>query len=278
MFDVTPLTGVFGAEVSNLDLVDGWDAEVVSKIGEVVCDHKVVVIRDQIGLPAERLADFAAEFGRPEIRAHPVHGDFPGVPAVKVLRSDGGVQTTKGGAELSWGDLDGWHTDGCVRDDTNDWLTFLYAAQIPPYGRDTLFADVEAAYERLSPAVQTFLDGLSARHARRDETNVGGFAPVTHPLVLVDPHTGRRGLYVNRAYTKEIVGLRPDESAALLDLLFEQIHRPQVQLRVVWKPGSLTIWDNRRTQHFPVMDAPGARIMHRVMVTRAPEGASLSST
>ena len=37
------------------------------------------------------------------------------------------------------------------------WYTFLYAAQIPALGRDTLFADMEAAYSRLSPPLRHFL-------------------------------------------------------------------------------------------------------------------------
>jgi len=267
MFDVSPLTGVFGAEISNLDLADGWDAELVSKIRESLRDHKVLVIRDQAGLSAQQLAAFATEFGSPETREHPTHGDFPGVPEVKVLRTDGDVWTTKRGDQVTFGD-DGWHTDGSVRPDTNDWLSFLFAKQVPPYGRDTLFADMEAAYERLSPPLQQFLDGLSAVHALSTRAaNEVGYEPIMHPVVFVSPETGRRGLYVNKGYTKEIVGLHQDESAALLEFLFEQTHRPQVQLRVVWKVGSLAIWDNRRTQHFAIMDCPGAREMYRVMVT-----------
>src|SRR5689334_8090012 len=112
MFDITPLTGVFGAEISNIDLAAGWDDETISKIRETLRDHKVVVIRDQHRLTAQQLADFTRNFGEPETRDHPLHASFPGVPEVKMLKSDGDTQHTKGGEALSWGDMDGWHTDG----------------------------------------------------------------------------------------------------------------------------------------------------------------------
>ncbi len=269
MVTLTPLTGVLGAEISGLRLGAGWDSELIASVRAALREHKVVVIRDQGDLSAEQLVAFTREFGSPETREHPLHGDVAGLPEIKVLRSDGDTQETKSGDKLSWGDLDGWHTDGSVRQDTNHWISFLFANRVPAYGRDTLFADMEAAYERLSEPVRRMLDGLIAIHAWPRPTDNEGFAPVTHPVALLDPETGRRSLYVNQGYTKEIVGLRPDESKALLGLLFEQAHRPQIQLRVVWKPGTLTIWDNRRTQHFAIMDSPGAREMYRVMVTPA---------
>lgn len=269
MFDVEPLTGVFGAELTSLRLTDGWDKELITKIRETLRDHKVLLIRDQTDLSARQLADFASEFGMPETRAHPSHADFPDVPEVKMLRTDGESFLTKDGGRLSSSDRDGWHTDGCVRADTNHWVSFLYAHDVPPYGRDTLFADMEAVYDRMSVPIKGLLDGLTAVHKWPRATTDDTLGPVEHPVVFVDPETGGRSVYVNQGYTAEIVGLRPDESRVLLDLLFEQTHRPQVQLRVVWKPGSLAIWDNRRTVHFAVIDRPGYRVMYRVMVTPA---------
>jgi taurine dioxygenase len=92
---------------------------------------------------------------------------------------------------------------------------------------------------------------------------------VVHPVVLKDPETGRSALYVNQSYTTKILELRKDESRALLDFLFEQTHKPDMQVRVAWKPGSLVLWDNRRTQHCAIRDMGGLRIMYRVMVTPA---------
>jgi taurine dioxygenase len=82
----------------------------------------------------------------------------------------------------------------------------------------------------------------------------------------VDPGTGQQSLYVNRLYTRSIVGLRREESQMLLQYLFAQTNVPELQLRVQWEEGTLVIWDNEKTQHYAVRDTDGDRLMHRVMV------------
>ena len=42
-----------------------------------------------------------------------------------------------------------------------------------------------------------------------------------HPLVRVHPATGWKALWVNRAFTKRIVGLDPAESDLILNYLFD---------------------------------------------------------
>jgi taurine dioxygenase len=71
---------------------------------------------------------------------------------------------------------------------------------------------------------------------------------------------------VNRLYTSHIVGLKPEESALLLEYLYRQTQVPELQLRVKWQPGTLTMWDNEKTQHYIVRDKAADRRMHRVMV------------
>jgi taurine dioxygenase len=220
-------------------------------------------------LSPQQLVEFSTFFGEPETRAHPSHRDFPGLPEVKVLRSDGVYAIGKDDSRHSMEDFDGWHTDGSVRADTNKWISFLYAEQVPSYGRDTIYADMEAVYDHLSPTMQAFLEGLEAVHAWPVPSKTEGYEPITHPVVNTDPVTGRRGVYVNQMYTTHIVGLRRDESDAILKVLYEGVHRPEVQLRLAWKHGSLVIWDNVRTQHSHISDRAGLRIMHRVMVTPA---------
>jgi alpha-ketoglutarate-dependent taurine dioxygenase len=90
-------------------------------------EYKVLLIRGQAALSAQQLADFAANFGAPETRGHPVHGDFPGCPAVKMIRTDGDHYLSKTGEKIVASDADGWHTDGSTRTDTNEWVSFLFA-------------------------------------------------------------------------------------------------------------------------------------------------------
>ncbi|KXH69085.1 hypothetical protein CSAL01_01447 [Colletotrichum salicis] len=76
-----------------------------------------------------------------------------------------------------------------------------------------------------------------------------------HPVVRTHPVTKQISLYVNRLYTNRIVGMKQEESAALLGFLFDHIERGQDwHLRVHWKPGTVVVYDNRNTQHSALRD------------------------
>ena len=88
-----------------------------------------------------------------------------------------------------------------------------------------------------------------------------------HPVVRTHPDTGRRHLYVNRGFTRSIVGLAPDESDALLELLFRHCEQPNIQVRHQWSPGDVAIWDELPTLHFATADHfPQRREMARITV------------
>jgi len=248
--DIQPITGVFGARITGLDLGEAPPAPVVSEIAAALKRYKVLVFPDQPNLTPDKHLALSARFGSVEL-PHPTWPDYPGCPGVKVLTM------------MGEGDAGGWHTDGATRDDPA-WISLLQAIEIPPYGRDTVFADMEAAFARLSPALQGFLETLTALHSWGQEKPDA--PPVEHPVVRSDPVTGRKWLYVNETYTRKIVQLNPKESDALLAFLCQRIHSPHIQLRVSWKPNALTVWDNDTTQHFIVRDLVGKRVMHRVMV------------
>ena len=144
-------------------------------------------------------------------------------------------------------------------------------------GGDTLFADMYAAYDTLSPAMKDWVCTLTAVHdiARvfagrlgkdRDELHAK-FPPMRHPVVRTHPETGRRALYVNAAFTQSIVGLDKPESEALLKHLYAQAAIPEYQCRFRWEPGSIAFWDNRASQHYAASDYwPAVRRMERVTV------------
>jgi taurine dioxygenase len=87
-------------------------------------------------------------------------------------------------------------------------------------------------------------------------------------VVIRHPDTGRKVLFVNSGFTTHILGMRPMESKALLDMLFEHIATtPSLTCRVHWTPGTLTLWDNRCTQHHAVWDYfPETRYGERVSI------------
>jgi taurine dioxygenase len=93
------------------------------------------------------------------------------------------------------------------------------------------------------------------------------FPPAEHPVIRTHPVTGRKSIYVNTAFTSHIVGLEPEESAALLRRLYRQASVPEFQCRFRWQPDSLALWDNRCVQHYAVSDYwPARRVMERVTI------------
>ena len=256
---VRRLAATFGAEVGGLDLTAGWNDALVGDLRAALAEHKLLVIPGQAGLSAGRLQAFAELFGRADRAAHPNWEDADGTPGVKKIRVDIPPPETPSASRDGY-----WHTDGPPRELTQ-WYTFLHAVEVPEFGRDTLFADMTAAFERLSPPLQDFLCGLSAQN-EWDRDVPAGYVPAVHPVVMTDPTTGQRSLYVNQLYTTKILGLRREESRMLLDHLFSQANVPELQLRVQWERGSLVVWDNERTLHYAVRDMAGDRLMHRVMI------------
>lgn len=252
----TPLSPGFGVEIHGMD-VAALSADQLAFLQDAILHHKVVVIRDQAHAGPRALLELSEMLGTPELEPHVTHLDHPDAPGVRVLRSDAATD--------AYGD--NWHTDGATRTDPQ-WVTLLQAVDIPPIGRDTVFADMEAVFERLSPAMQAFLRPLRATHSWGIQKPDA--APVEHDLVYTDPTTGRDTLYVNRTYTRSIVGLTAEESAALLNCFYEMVHRAEVQVRLSWQPGTIMIWDNAKVQHYLVMDQPYPRVMHRTMVSGEP--------
>jgi len=250
-----PITGVFGANVTGLDLSQPLNAATVDLIEDAICVYRVLAFRGQEGVTAPQLQAFASNFGAPETAEHPTHPNHPDAPGVKVLVSNSPAARR--------GIVDTWHSDGPTRDETR-YISVLQAIDIPEVGRDTAFADMVTAYERLSTPMKQFLEGLTG------ENNWGMQKPGTpskfHPLVLTDRRSGARALYANKLYTVGIPELRNDEAAAMLEFLFAQARVLEFQLRVNWDLGTIAMWNNELVQHYLVFDCDYQRVMHRVMV------------
>jgi taurine dioxygenase len=158
--------------------------------------------------------------------------------------------------------------------------SILRAIVVPPYGGDTQFTNLAAAYATLSPEIRHLVDQLHAVHessltlARGDisERWVERFQPKdirsVHPVVRVHPETGEKVLFVNPRYTTYVTELTRKESRHLLALLFEHLTNPELTCRFRWEPDSVAFWDNRASCHIVPIDVPEGmeRRMNRVMI------------
>ena len=270
---LTPITGVFGVELSGALARDGLDGGWLSSLLE---DHRLLVLRDQHLTHAEQVA-LALELGEPT-PAHPVipgHPDFP-----EILEQDG----AKGGRNARW------HTDVTFVPNPPA-ASVLVGDAPPPFGGDTMFADTRSAYERLAEPVRRMVDQLEAVHRitplaywgepfdsaldRADAQQLfddsAKVPPVIHPVVRAHPTTGRPNLFINPGFTSHIVGWSRIESDGLLRMLYEHMTQPEFVLRHRWRDGDVVIWDNRATMHYAVDDyGTTERRVRRVTIRGGP--------
>jgi len=169
-----------------------------------------------------------------------------------------------------------WHSDQAFREKP-EIGTMLVARTIPPYGGDTMWAGLGAAFDALSEEMKQTVRGLRAVYSKTDyhkaaarrvgEVNAekANGSEVIHPLVGRLPETGREILYADPKYTARIVGQTRAESEPLLRELFEHVTKPEFTLRFQWAVGTVAVWDNRQCLHLALNDYDGQeRVMHRL--------------
>ena len=271
---VKPLAGAIGAEIFGADLSQPLMPKVLDEIHRAHLDHLVIVFRNQDLTPDNHKA-FARNFGS----AH-INDFFPtieGHPDIQLVAKN--PEDTRNGGSV-------WHTD--VSYAAKPPLgSMLYALEVPKHGGDTMFASMYASYDALSDGMKELLESLNAVHSATTSFGTNATGPemraknksmkfkysedaeqlATHPVIRTHRETGRRGLYVNRSFTKHFEGMTPEESAPLLQYLYDHMARPEFTCRVRWGKGTLTFWDNRCVHHSALNDYQGQRrIMHRVTV------------
>jgi taurine dioxygenase len=88
-----------------------------------------------------------------------------------------------------------------------------------------------------------------------------------HPVVITQPLTGRKALYVNHTFTLGFEGLSDEDSKSLLEYLYLQASKPEFTFRFQWKAGSIAFGDNRATWHLAINDYHSERrLMHRITI------------
>jgi len=270
---VTPMSIHAGAEIAGVDLSRPLPPEQVSAIRAALLRWKVVFFRDQ-PLDHRRHIAFSRQFGE-TTAGHVVYGSDGEFPQIYSVAKDRKANRFQG--QVLFRPWSGWHTDITAAINPPA-ASILRGEVVPPYGGDTQFTNLVAAYNALSPVMRSFVDGLRGLHRFAPPAGVDSTPEYEalmrkrtlvseHPIVRVHPETGERALYVSPSFLKSIVGLSARESQVVLEFLWEHVVRPEFTVRFRWAPGSVAFWDNRATQHVVSNDfLPARRIMERVTI------------
>jgi taurine dioxygenase len=264
MLDIVPSGETLGATIAGVDLNQTIDDRVFADILRALGRHGVLRFPNQTLDPARQMA-FSARFGSLEIN---VAGAFqePGFPEIMILSN----MTEPNGRPIGARDAgQDWHTDMSYSE-TIAFANVLYALKVPhrdgrPLG-GTEFANMHAAYDKLPDDLKTRLDGMTVLHdfnkfwdmmLKRPGTwrkpltaeQRAKKPPVSHPIFLTHPITGRKVLYANPGYAMRINELPEAESDEILDFLFT--HQLQAKYRYVhrWSEGDVLLWDDIGTLH-----------------------------
>ena len=263
-FDVAPLGATIGGLVSGIDLCGDLSDAQIAEIRQALLDYKVLFFRDQPLSQTQHIA-FARRFGNLEV--HPFLGANADHP--ELVRFEKGPEI--GGYE------NGWHSDVTWRE-VPSMGAVLHAIETPASGGDTLFCDMYAAYESLDADTKAFLDGRDAIHdyslafgynlpADEQAAMREKYPPVRHPVVRTHPETGRKLLYVNPYFVRQIDGMTQDESDVLMKRLVAVAGTVEFQCRFQWADDSVAFWDNRAVQHYASSDYwPSRRVMERASI------------
>ena len=264
------VTGVLGAEVLGVDLCEPLTDANAELLYRGLTQYQVLFFRDQSLTPQSHLAlaDALGEIEPP----HPVYPHVEGFESIVELIADADNPP----------DTEDWHKDLTFRA-TPPFASILRAVSVPSVGGDTLWASMSAVYEALSDGWKADLAPLLAVHDmgtfRNDYYQRGGVNEINralsevgsavHPVVEIHPVSGLKYLNVNQSFTRQILNMTQGPSDGILQYLYQQVRKPEFQVRLRWQDDTVAIWDNRVTQHYAVCDyLPNRRHMQRVTVNR----------
>jgi taurine dioxygenase len=263
-----------GVEVIGIDLRQPQSAAEKAALNAALDEHAVLLFRDQAISDEDQLR-VAELFGEVSLRSRP---DSLRVEQTRHARAIALVTNIRENGKPIGSLPDGemwFHHDGCFVEEPYR-ATLLYAVEVPSRGGNTQFINMQAAYERLDPAVRDALKGRTCLNifdygttaARADPERVAETARhARHPTVIRHPHTGRPALYVNPLLSARIDGLTRAESDALLAAACAYADDASLIYEHVWRPGDLIVWDNWGSTHartdFP---ADEIRLLRRSIV------------
>ena len=248
------LSGALGAEISGIDLKDS-SKENYKKINNLLLEHKVIFFRNQ-SISEEEHISLAQNWGPLETHAY-VKGLDKYPKIVRIIKTKD--------EKNQWGE--NWHTDVSYNVKPTK-AVILKSLKIPPVGGDTCFSNMELAWETLDEEIKKKIKDKKAIHSSlgaaffidnykgmqgHEKRNYDEYSN-EHPIVRTHPETGKKILYVNWTYTKQIIGLEKEESDEILKKIFEHQARLDLTCRFNWTENAVAMWDNRSVIHYALTD------------------------
>ena len=265
---ITGTGQVLGAMIDGLDLSKGLDSKDLESVMQALGRYGVLRFPAQ-KLSAAELKRFSGQLGDLEINVANAFQE-PGIPEVMILSN-----IVENGKPVGLSDAgQDWHTDMSYSRQIA-FANVLFGIKIPRRGGKPLgstdFCSMHAAYDGLPGDLKQKLEGKTVLHdfnkfwekmrsregSRRaplTEAQRRAKPPVSHPIFLTHPITGRKVLYANPGYSMRINELPQKESDAMLAFLFEHQTRPEYRYSFHWTEGDVLVWEDFGTIHNAVAD------------------------
>jgi taurine dioxygenase len=264
---VTSSGQALGATIEGLDLSKPLSQAEFDTVLRTLGERGVVRFPLQ-KLSPRQLAGFSERFGKLEVNVANSYQE-QGIPEVMTLSN-----IVENGRPIGLADAgQDWHTDMSY----SSMIAFanvLYGIKIPRRGGKALgateFSNMHAAYDDLPAEMKRDLEGMTVLHdfnkfwemmrrrgsARPPLTEVQRKAkpPVSHPIFLTHPITGRKVLYANPGYSMRINELPEKESDETLQFLFEHQLKPEYRYAFHWSEGDVLMWEDIGTIHNAIAD------------------------
>ena len=248
IFDYTPK---IGTEVHGVNLAKLTDAQ-KNDLARLISTRGVVFFRDQKDLDINAQRELGSYFGTLHKHATTSTPRQEGLEDIHVVYADEKSKDMR----AMFGPTFLWHSDVTYEVQPPSYTSLKLMAGPPRGGGgDTLWSSQYAAYDVLSPAMQKYLESLTALHSadmQADGSRAMGRPvrrePVTteHPLVRTHPVTGWKSLFYNPGFVTKIVGVPKTESDTICRYLSEIIASTQeLHARFSWNKGDVAFWDNR---------------------------------
>jgi taurine dioxygenase len=265
MLKIEPGNAILGATVTGVDLEQPLaDADLASLL-RALGDYGVLCFPGQL-IEARALRDFSSRFGSLQMISSKSDANVPEVSILSNVVDNGRMIGTPDAGQ-------DWHTD-MTYNRVLGFVNVLVAHQVPmrdgkPLG-GTAFTNTQAAYDDLPADIKARLANATALHdhnqfqelmrskgsKRPPQTEAQRRArpPVTHPLFLTHPISGRKVIYVNPGFTVRINELAPAESDDMLKYLYAHVMLPKYAHTHHWLVGDVLMWDHLGTWHCAVAD------------------------